>query len=271
MEAISNTIEKIIQMNSTQMNSRYECPFCHRHVPPMEINVLGRQRIVQPKCECEWEHEKKMLDEAAKRQQKHETERLFSISNLGKRFEDSTFETFNCRSGAEKAFEMAQRYVREFELWGPQSLLVWGVPGNGKSHLAAAVKNDLHKKGHIVIFQSVPELLGRIKSTFNRHSRDSEDQIMKALLTCDLLILDDIGAEKLTDWVQDVMFRIIDGRYRKELPILYTSNLRPKELAGQVSDRTYDRINETSVLIENKATSYRREIAKKRIEKLIES
>lgn len=237
-------------------------------MPPIEIDVLGRKRLVQPKCDCEWEHEKKMLEEAAKRQQKHETERLFSISNLGKRFEESTFETYKQRPGSEKAFEMAQRYVNEFDQWGPQSLMIWGSPGNGKTHLAAAIANEIHKRGYIVVFQSVPELLGRIKSTFNKNSRDTEEQIMKALLTCDLLILDDIGAEKLTDWVQDVMFRIIDGRYRKELPILYTSNLRPNELAGQVSERTYDRITETSVLVENKATSYRREVAKARLQKL---
>jgi DNA replication protein DnaC len=236
----------------------------------MQIDVLGRKRLVQPKCECEWEHEKKKLDEAARHHQIRETERLFTISNLGKRFAESTFETYNVRPGSEKSFEIAKRYVSEFETWGPQSLLIWGIPGNGKTHLAASIATALHVKGKIVVFQSVPELLERIKSTFNKNSRDTEEQIMKALLSCDLLIFDDIGAEKLTDWVQDVMFRIIDGRYRKEMPILYTSNLRPNELADQVSDRTYDRITETTLQVENKASSYRREIAKERIRKLSE-
>lgn len=245
----------------------YTCEHCGRHVEKIEINMLGQTKFVQPRCECEWKEQKAFLDDAAEKKYKREIEKLFSVSNLGRRFENSQFDSFKNREGTEKIVRMAKRYVNEFEEWGSDSLLFWGVPGNGKSLIASAIANELKNKGKTVVFQSVPELLERIRSTFNRDSKESESQIMKALLTCDLLIMDDIGAEKLTDWVQDVVFRIIDGRYRKKKPIFYTSNLHPEKLEKQLSERTYDRITETSLIIRNKATSYRKEIAKERIKK----
>lgn len=223
--------------------------------------------MVQPTCPCEVEKYEREQKRAENFQQRREIEKLFSISDLGERFKESRFGNFIGRPGSEKALKMARKYVMEFEEWGSDSLMLWGVPGNGKSHLAAAIANDLNERDEIVVFQSVPELLQRIRETFDRDSEESEQDIMKALLTCDLLIMDDIGAEKLTKWVEDIVFRIIDGRYRKEKPILYTSNLKPKFLADQLGERTYDRITETSLLIENQATSYRREIAKERMKK----
>jgi DNA replication protein DnaC len=265
MQAVSEALTQIIGNMTASASKEYHCPHCGRYVPPMEIEILGRKHTVQPVCDCEWEQEKKAIEDAQRFHQRKETERLFSISNLGRRFEESTFETFKPRPGTEQILELAKQYVEEFESWGGESLLIWGPPGNGKTHIAAAITNELYKRGYIVVFQSVPELLEKIRGTFNRESRDSENDIMKALLACDLLVLDDIGAEKLTDWVQEIMFRIIDGRYRKKLPILYTSNLQPKELANQVGIRSYDRIVETSIQIENRAGSYRREIAKRRL------
>ncbi|MED2022521.1 ATP-binding protein, partial [Bacillus thuringiensis] len=186
--------------------------------------------------------------------------------NLGERFKKSTFEAFREREGSVTAGQIAQKYVNEFKKWNGESLMIWGEPGNGKTHLAAAIANELSKQGFIVVFQSVPELLQRIRSTFNSDNKENETQIMRALLECDLLILDDIGAEKTTEWVEEKLFNVIDGRYRKELPTLYTSNLRPKELQEQVGKRSYDRMVETSLTIKNEATSYRREIAKQRLQ-----
>lgn len=271
MGDISKVINQIVNTSAcSEDHEGINCEHCGTFIPKMEINFFGNVKWVQPVCKCVAELEREHIRKMETFQKRSEIERLFSISNLGEKFTQSTLDNFQHREGTENAFKATKKYIEEYPNWKQESLLVWGTYGNGKTHLAASVTNELNRKGYIVVFQSVPELLRRIKSTFNRENKETDHQIMKALLECDLLVLDDIGAEKLTDWVQELMFNIIDGRYRKGLPIFYTSNLKPLELSNQIGARSYDRLVETSLTIENKATSYRREIAKDRLKKYLE-
>jgi DNA replication protein DnaC len=85
--------------------------------------------------------------------------------------------------------------------------------------------------------------------------------------------MDDIGAEKISDWVLETLFRIIDGRYRAKKPTLFTTNFSPMELLNRfmpkkpsaedeiAAKRIHDRIIEISTIVENKASSYRMEVA----------
>lgn len=273
-ESIGNVMTRIVNTSAcSEETEGYTCEHCNKYIAAITVEVpqLRIKNKILPTCECVVEREEAKIREAQNFAKKREIEKLFSISNLGERFSKSTFEAFLDRNGSETAYKIAMKYVKTFKEWNGESLMIWGEPGNGKTHLAAAIVNDLSEKGYIVVFQSVPELLQRIRSTFNSENKENETQIMRALLECDLLILDDIGAEKTTEWVEEKLFNIIDGRYRKELPTLYTSNLQPKELQNQVGKRSYDRMVETSLTVENKAESYRREIAKQRLQRFIEA
>ncbi len=273
-ESIGRVMTRIVNTSACNEETEgYTCEHCNKYIAAITVEVpqLRIKNKILPTCECVVEREEAKIREAQNFAKKREIERLFSISNLGERFSKSTFESFLDRNGSETAYKIAMKYVKTFKEWNGESLMIWGEPGNGKTHLAAAIVNELSKKGYIVVFQSVPELLQRIRSTFNSENKENETQIMRALLECDLLILDDIGAEKTTEWVEEKLFNIIDGRYRKELPTLYTSNLQPKELQTQVGKRSYDRMVETSLTVENKAESYRREIAKQRLQRFIEA
>lgn len=272
-ESIGRVMTRIVNTSAcSEETEGYTCEHCNKYIAAITVEVpqLRIKNKILPTCECVVEREEAKIREAQNFAKKREIEKLFSISNLGERFSKSTFESFLDRNGSEIAYKVAVKYVKTFKEWNGESLMLWGEPGNGKTHLAAAIVNELSKKGYIVVFQSVPELLQRIRSTFNSENKENETQIMRALLECDLLILDDIGAEKTTEWVEEKLFNIIDGRYRKELPTLYTSNLEPKELKNQVGKRSYDRMVETSLTVKNEAASYRREIAKQRLQRFIE-
>jgi len=249
------------------------CEHCGTFIPRhrAQIPELNIDSWVQPVCKCVTELETKRIREFEQFEKQQAIRKLFSISNLGEKFAQATLENFKHREGTELVFKATKQFIEEFPNWKQEALLIWGTYGNGKTHLGASVTNALNEKGYIVVFQSVPELLRRIRSTFGKGQKESEHQIMKALLECDLLVLDDIGAEKLTDWVQETMFDIIDGRYRRKLPTFCTSNLKPVELADQIGVRSYDRLVETSLIVENKATSYRRELAKNRMKEFEES
>lgn len=273
-ESIGRVMTRIVNTSAcSEETEGYTCEHCNKYIAAITVEVpqLRIKNKILPTCECVVEREEAKIREAQNFAKKREIEKLFSISNLGERFSKSTFESFLDRNGSETVYKVAVKYVKTFKEWNGESLMLWGEPGNGKTHLAAAIVNELSKKGYIVVFQSVPELLQRIRSTFNSENKENETQIMRALLECDLLILDDIGAEKTTEWVEEKLFNIIDGRYRKELPTLYTSNLEPKELKNQVGKRLYDRMVETSLTVKNEAASYRREIAKQRLQRFIEA
>lgn len=251
----------------TDSQSSVVCKHCGNVIAAIEIEVLGRKRWVQPICKCEQDARKAELKRMENYQREQEVRELFSISNLGDKYLQASFANFERRVGAENALKVAKYYATHFDEFGPDSIMLFGEPGNGKTHLAASIHNHLVKQGKVVVFVSMPELLGKIKSTFNKNNRDSEQQILRALNSCDLLIIDDLGAEKTSDWVLETIFTIFDSRYRRKLPILTTSNLSPKELPPQIGKRVCDRLVEMSQPIENKAVSYRREIAKGRMSK----
>ncbi|TES48055.1 ATP-binding protein [Shouchella lehensis] len=268
IQATARAISQVMEQNTTNFPSKdggAECPHCGEFIPQMKVDILNRTKIVQPVCECVT---RKMKEEEIKRErfvQDKTTKRLFNISTMGEKFASSTFESFIHRSGTEKPFKAAQKYVNEFEEFGGTSLGIWGSYGNGKSHIAAAVANELNSKGHTVVFQTTKDMLDKLKSTFGDKSNFKYDEVIRALVTCDLLVLDDIGAEKVTEWVEETFFGIIDHRYRKKRPIFYTSNLKPSELHEKIGGRSVDRLSEMCITIENKATSYRKELAKERL------
>lgn len=256
-------VAKIVKDNLTEEGSGVECDFCGDYVPAIHLDIPGLniQRWVQPKCKCVVEANEAERRKFEKRTEELEIRKLFSISQLGERLINARFEDFKPRNGSEMAYKASSSYAKGFSKENGVALMLWGEPGNGKSLLAACVNNEVQNKGFTTVFTSMPDLLSKIKATFNKDNKESEQQILKALDMCDLLIIDDLGAEKTTDWVEELVFMIIDNRYRKKKPIFVTTNLDPNTLKQKIGSRSADRVQEICIEVKNEASSFRKQKA----------
>lgn len=196
-------------------------------------------------------------------EQRRKIEQIFGAS-LGSRIEKCTFDRFQPRPGTEKALAAAKQFVEQWP--DTEGLLLAGTYGNGKTHLAGAIYHALKAQDVNCVFQTVPELLARIRATYDNDTRESEHKILTALVQCQLLFLDDLGAERPSPWVKDRLYYIIDARYRHERPTVYTTNCSIGELEDKLDGRLVDRIMGSCLLVPNEGTSYRKEWARRRME-----
>jgi len=142
--------------------------------------------------------------------------------------------------------------VKRLESTG-DSLYLIGPRGTGKTHMAAAIIREIvldrtpkQRRATIknIKWISVPDLLLEIRATFRDGSERSEMEIIEEYSDCRILVLDDLGAEKTSEWSLQTLYTIIDRRYREERQTIITSNLSLDELAAQVDDRIASRLSE---------------------------
>lgn len=195
--------------------------------------------------------------------------KLFGESGMGTRFKRRTFSTFQETPNNTKALGSASGYARNFARMAEaeqNGLMFIGSKGTGKTHLAAAIANQLISEGVPVLFVTMIDMLAKIKATFNGQSPENEEKLMRLYKNVDLLILDDMGKELPTPWALSKIFELVNARYENYKPVIITSNYTPSELVSRLTppdgdattaDATVDRLLEMTYTIPLAGESWR--------------
>ena len=196
--------------------------------------------------------------------------RLVEDARIPPRYRKCTLETFVTYPN-EKLLN-AVKYARKFAEDFPEprkSLCLIGPPGIGKTHLAVAVLRDvILRKGARGLFYDVRDLLRVIRSTYNPLVRTAEMDILRPVMDADLLVLDDIGSEKTSEWVEETMNLIVNTRYNERRHTIFTSNYEdtPDDastdspeftLKERIGFRIHSRLHEMCDFLEFDGADYR--------------
>ena len=150
-------------------------------------------------------------------------------------------------------------YAREFPVVDKSGLMFIGETGVGKTHLAVAVLNSLIQRGFEGVFFDYQTLLDRIRSGYDRSSGSMDKEAYRLALDCEILLLDDLGAHRVTDWVEDTVASIITHRCNHRKPVIVTTNLpapgretnKAKDsLSDRIGARAWSRLNEMCKVVE---------------------
>lgn len=256
------------------MTETRQCRECGKDYEPQYLHVLNTKILrgggLCPKCADKAYDDELAKEKAAQAamimgdRRKHRVECGIPFKFMNRDF--SNFE----KGWQDTAFNKCWKYANDFPTdkrpTGVPSLYLYSVGtkdntggnGTGKTHITCAIAHRVFDnwKGEErgcprIIFVSEPDLFRSIQATYSfdqeeRRMRESEDDIIKKLTYCDLLLLDDVGKERRQDprFIQRTLFAIIDGRYKAELPIILTANLDADGLKAHLEEASFDRFAE---------------------------
>ncbi len=264
----------------------YYCRYCNKKlgwkglVNPFEQSSIMYWISVMD-CNCEEYIKQKDMQKRLEEQQRIEQEeferkqvelnkikKVFKNSNMTKRGKKRTFEKFEINKANRKAFEIAKKYADEWEKFKAEGtgLIFIGKYGTGKTHLAFSIANQLLNKGIPVVFETLINLMEKLKLGYGKEAELGYYEVIKLYCECDLLIIDDLGKEKLSEWVLEKLFQIINTRYENMLPIVITTNYSEDEIIKRLSfnndgiaaESLVSRLNEVCLEVNMNFSDYRK-------------
>ena len=266
---------EVIRQRAAEANPRnpgdYEkdgllyCCKCHT---PKETKVELPWRSFIAPCMCKCESEKYTREKAAKA----EAERLDKIKNLringinDKEVREMTFAVDDGRDA--KKIDLAKRYVAKWsELYRENvGLLFHGNTGNGKTFVAACIANALIDKGVPVLMTSFSKIINQITGIY----AEERIEYLNSINQYDLLILDDLGTERDSKYAMELVYEVVDSRYKAGKPLIITSNLTVAQMKNPGNmdyQRIYSRILEMCMQIHFDGEDRRKDRAKDKLER----
>ena len=230
------------------------------------ITIEGEVYSARVICKCQKEqYDRGEAEEKARRQQQ-QIERNRSVGLPDPVLRKHTFE--NDLGYNPKAMEYARNYAEKFDKFRKEGLglLLWGDVGTGKSFIAGCIANDLLNKGNRVLMTNFSRLLNRLTDL----QMGDRNGYIDSLNSFDLLIIDDLGIERNSEFAKEQAFSIIDSRYRSGKPLIVTTNLGLHEM-DNASDlwrrRIFDRVRERCIPVKVSGQNIRKILSERTIER----
>lgn len=223
------------------------CPLCH-DTRWKSVEKNGVESVVR--CDC-WRDEL--------------SARLMHEARIPPRFARAELETFEPDTDSQReALRRARAFVDQFPVV-EKGLLFHGPYGVGKTHLAVAIlKAIVRKCSARSFFFETSDLLRQVRNTYNNSVDETEMGVLGPALSAELLVLDDLGTEKTSEWVQETLGLVVNTRYNARRPTVFTSNLRdpldstdPNSFTFQIGARTRSRLREMCDWVEIQAADLR--------------
>lgn len=234
------------------------CGNCHTAKQTrIQLPFLDGERVVSCLCQCA--KKQRELEEELRKQRELEIEirKNRSAAFPEADFRNCTFETDD--GGNPDMTRIARNYVANFRemLKSGKGLLLYGDVGRGKTFAAACIANALLDQGHPALMTNFSRIANTTSGMF-----EGKQEYLDSLNKYSLLVLDDLSAERKTEFMQEVVYNVIDARYRARKPLIVTTNLSMEELknpAEITSKRIFDRVLEMTIPVEVKGKNKRYE------------
>ena len=239
---------------SVDKNDYIECEYCKNKLyrKTIEWELYGTNRVITldyERCQCkeakefwkEYDLKKLRIIEEEKKLElmqefSRKVEKIIKNSKMSKRNLSYKFDNFEINNCNKKVFNnlinYSEKLVNNIEKKG---VILVGNNGVGKTHLACSIANRFIEKGIPVIYGTLINLLAELRNSYEIDYNISEMEIIKLYENVDLLIIDDLGKEKPSEWGLEKLFTIINSRYENNLPVIITTNYNQNSLAERLS------------------------------------
>ena len=268
----------ILHKNKAQqlaLQQEIEALMKERHALLMQYGV--DEAVYKPKWDCPLCEDRGYLADGTlcKCYQQERIQNIIEQSGMSAamqqyRFENFYLDGFDKPEDIQKKVEWCKQFARQI-VNGTcnDSLFLRGDVGRGKTHLSSAIANAVLAGGKTVIYKRAADLFDMIRRYKYEESTQRWHEVLDQLISCDLLVIDDLGAERTTDFVTEQLVFLLEERNYRNKPWIINSNLKLSQIQDSYNTRVSDRIMDraTAILLE-RPNSYRKEQAEQRMKEL---